>query len=71
MENSKEVRAAALAQLKQAKQMIEDGRKELAAAHEKIRMAQELIDQSAELLRDNPPVDHPASHLTGPAPQSQ
>ena len=71
MNNTDEVRGVALAQLKQAQQMIEEGRKELAAAHEKIRMAQELIDRSADMLRENPPVDHPPAHLTGPAPQSE
>lgn len=58
MENANDVRSVALAQLKQAQHTIEEGRKELAAAHEKIRAAQELIDQSAELLRENPPGDH-------------
>ena len=71
MNNTDEVRGVALSQLKQAQQMIEEGRKELAAAHEKIRVAQELIDQSAELLRGNPPADHPAAHTTGPVSQSE
>lgn len=71
MDNTNDVRVVALAQLKQAQQMIEDGRNELAAAHEKIKVAQELIDQSAELLRGNPPPDHPAAHTTGPVSQSE
>ena len=71
METNDETRADALSQLRRAQHMIEEGRKELAAAHEKIRLAQELIDQSAELLRDNPPVDRPAAHATGPASKSE
>jgi hypothetical protein len=62
METTDEIRADALSRLRQAQHMIEEGRKELAAAHEKIRMAQELIDQSAEALRENPPANRPAAH---------
>jgi len=51
MNQTNEFRADALAQLKTAQLMIEEGRKELVAANEKIRAAQELIDQSADTLR--------------------
>jgi hypothetical protein len=66
METNDEIRWDALTQLKRAQHMIEEGRKELAAAHEKIRLAQELIDQSAEMLRENPPAVHLSPHTTGP-----
>jgi hypothetical protein len=48
------IRKDALTQLKKAQQMIEEGRKELAAANEKISLAQQLIDESADALRDTP-----------------
>ncbi len=60
METTDEIRTDALARLKQAQHMIQEGRKELAAALEKIRVAQELIDQCADSLRDNPPLRGPA-----------
>ena len=65
MDTTNEIRADALTQLKRAQHMIEEGRKELAAALDKIRDAQELIDQSAEMLRASPP--HHAVHLIGAA----
>lgn len=71
MDKTSEIRAAALAQLKQAQHMIEQGRKELAAAHDKIRAAQELIDQSADTLRETSPAYHPTLHLAGPAEQAE
>lgn len=55
MERPKQTRKDAFSQLKKAQRMIEQGRAELAAAHEKISAAQELIDQSAEDLRNTPP----------------
>ena len=55
MDNSTQIRTDALAQLKQAQQMIAEGRKELAAANKKIAAAQKLIDASADALRDTPP----------------
>lgn len=67
MERSNVIRADAIAQLKRAQHMIEEGRKELAAAHEKIRAAQELIDRSADILRETPPPYQPISHVTAPA----
>jgi exonuclease VII small subunit len=54
MKQTTDIRGDALAQLKQAQQMIKEGRKELAAATEKIRVAQKLIDQSADALRTAP-----------------
>jgi hypothetical protein len=54
MEHSIQTRADALAQLKQAQQMIAEGRKELAAANKKIAAAQKLIDASADAIRDTP-----------------
>ncbi|HVX62090.1 MAG TPA: hypothetical protein VHC19_15845 [Pirellulales bacterium] len=71
MDTTSEVRAAALAQLKQAQRMIEEGRQELSAAHEKIRIAQELIDQSADTLRETSPAHHPTLHLAVPAEQAE
>lgn len=65
MDTTNEIRADALTQLKRAQHMIEEGRKELAAALDKIRDAQELIDQSAETLRASPP--HHAVHVIGEA----
>ena len=54
MEQPNRTRSAALAQLKKAQLIIREGRSELAAANEKIRLAQELIDESAAALRDTP-----------------
>lgn len=71
METNDEARADALSQLKRAQHMIEEGRKELAAAHEKIRLAQELIDQSADMLREHPPADHLSPHAIGPGGQAE
>lgn len=71
METNDETRADALSQLRRAQHMIEEGRKELAAAHEKIRLAQDLIDQSAEMLRENPPTGHLSPHTSGPGGQSE
>ncbi|MGH7137614.1 MAG: hypothetical protein ACREHD_17850 [Pirellulales bacterium] len=51
MEQNTDVRVNALAQLKKAQRMIQQGRKELAAANKKIRVAQKLIDESADALR--------------------
>ena len=51
MEQNTDVRVNALAQLKKAQRMIQQGRKELAAANKKIRLAQKLIDESADALR--------------------
>ena len=55
MERTDKLRADALSQLKQAQQMIAEGRKELADANKKIAAAQKLIDASADALRDTPP----------------
>ena len=55
MEQSTIIRSDALAQLKKAQLMIEEGRSDLAAANEKIRAAQVLIDQSADALRGTLP----------------
>jgi hypothetical protein len=55
MERTDEIRADALSQLKQAQLMIAEGRKELAAASEKIQIAQQLIDASADALRGSLP----------------
>jgi hypothetical protein len=43
-----------LDQLKKAQLVIAEGREELAAATEKIELAQKIIDESADALRDNP-----------------
>jgi hypothetical protein len=51
MEQSTKVRVNALAQLKKAQAMIHEGRRELAAANKKIRVALKLIDDSADALR--------------------
>jgi exonuclease VII small subunit len=58
MRKNVDIRRDALTQLKKAQQMIEEGRKELAAANQKIRVAQKLINESADALRDTP-VDRP------------
>ncbi len=71
MDKSNVIRANALDQLKRAQHMIEEGRKELAAAHEKIRAAQALIDRSADILRETPPAYQPAPHLAGPNEQAE
>ncbi|HET6883809.1 MAG TPA: hypothetical protein VFI31_26890 [Pirellulales bacterium] len=63
MKQDADIRRDALTQLKKAQHMIEEGRNELAAAHEKISVAQKLIDESAETLRDTP-TEPP--HITGP-----
>ena len=63
MNQDADIRRDALAQLKKAQHIIEEGRKELAAAHEKISAAQKLIDESAETLRDTP-TEPP--HAAGP-----
>ena len=55
MDHATLIRADALDQLKEAQQMIAEGRKELAAANKKIATAQKLIDASADALRDTPP----------------
>lgn len=55
MKQNPDIRVHAFEQLKRAQQMIEEGRKELDAAHEKIKVAQELIDESADALRSAPP----------------
>lgn len=55
MEKTNQIRIDALAQLKKAQLMIEAGRRNLSAANEEIRVAQELIDQSADALRGMPP----------------
>jgi ribosomal protein S20 len=55
MEQTNHIRSDALTQLKKAQLMIKEGRIDLAAANEKIRAAQELIDQSADALRGTPP----------------
>ncbi len=49
--STNQIRIDALAQLKKAQLMIQEGREELAAANEKIRIAQQLIDDSADALR--------------------
>jgi hypothetical protein len=54
MEKTNEARTDALDQLKQAQLMISQGRKELAAANKKIKVAQQLIDASADALRQRP-----------------
>lgn len=54
MKQTTDIRSEALAQLKKAQQMIKEGRRELAAANEKIRLAQKLIDESADALRGAP-----------------
>lgn len=54
MKVNADIRRNALTQLKRAQQMIADGRKELAAANKKITLAQKLIDESADALRDTP-----------------
>jgi hypothetical protein len=54
MEKNNDIRTTALAQLKQALIMLHEGRKELAAANEKISAAQQFIDKSADALRNSP-----------------
>ena len=54
MKANTDVRRDAFTQLKKAQQMIEEGRKELAAANKKISRAQKLIDESADALRETP-----------------
>ena len=54
MKVNADIRSDALTQLKKAQQMIAEGRKELAAANKKITLAQKLIDESADALRDTP-----------------
>jgi flagellin-specific chaperone FliS len=49
--DSPQKRVDALAQLKAAQKMISEGQQELARAHQKIKRAQSLIDQSAVVLR--------------------
>ncbi len=66
MDQTDDIRANALAQLKQAQHMIAEGRSELSAAYEKIKAAQKLIDEASQMLRDTPP-HRPATHITGPA----
>lgn len=51
--NRPQKRIDALAQLKVAQGMIQEGRDELKAANKKIQRAQKLIDESAKLLRDS------------------
>ncbi len=53
-DTANKVRIAALAQLKDAQLMIQQGRDELLAATKKIKIAQDLIDASAEMLRAEP-----------------
>jgi hypothetical protein len=65
MERTEEIRGDALSQLKQAQLMIAEGRKELAAANEKIRIAQQLIDASADALRGSLP-HVPHAHTDNP-----
>jgi hypothetical protein len=45
-------RLGALAKLRRAQRMISEGRNELAAAQTKIKLAQQMIDESAAVLRD-------------------
>jgi hypothetical protein len=49
---SKQKRIDALIQLKAAQKTLADGRAELTRAHEKIKRAQSLIDNSAQVLRE-------------------
>ncbi len=55
MERTDAMRVDALSQLKRAQLMIAEGRKELAAATEKIKLAQHMIDASADVLRHSLP----------------
>jgi hypothetical protein len=50
--NSSPKRTDALAQLKIAKRMLSEGESELGRAQAKIKRARELIEQSADLLRE-------------------
>jgi hypothetical protein len=50
--NKKTTRTNAIAQLHRANKMLQDGRRELAAANKKIEQAQKLIDESARILRE-------------------
>jgi hypothetical protein len=67
MANPNQARADALAQLKEAQEIIRQGRAELAAANEKIAQAQRLIDESANTLRDTWDVDKGPSPTSRPA----
>jgi hypothetical protein len=51
-EDQSRERLEALDHLQAAQEMIAEGRRELAAANEKIAKAQHLIDQSANTLRN-------------------
>jgi len=48
---TEKLRADALTQLKEAQQMLQDGKSQLVIAQQQIERAQQLIDQSAEVLR--------------------
>jgi hypothetical protein len=65
--NQDQARADALAQLKEAQEIIREGRMELAAANEKIAHAQQLIDESASILRKTWDTDRGPSANSRPA----
>lgn len=48
------MRLDAIAQLKVAIQIIEQGKSEILAANEKIEVAQRLIDASVQILHNSP-----------------
>jgi hypothetical protein len=69
-----QARADALAQLKEALEIIRQGRAELAATNEKIAHAQQLVDESATILRNTwdteklPSLTSRPAHDPGPEP---
>ena len=59
-QDTEQVRADALAQLKQAQLMLAEGKLQLDEAEQKINEAQRLIDESADVLRRTWGEDAPA-----------
>jgi hypothetical protein len=62
-----QARADALAQLKEALEIIRQGKVELAATKEKIAQAQRLVDESANILRDTWDTEKGPSPTSRPA----